>query len=70
MSKADTAKAEESLTDYPLEPFFNDTNDLFCIAGFDGFFRKVNPAVTRVLGFSEEELYSRSIKSFIHPLDQ
>lgn len=70
MSKADTAKAEDTLTDYPLEPFFNDTNDLFCIAGFDGFFRKVNPAVTRVLGFSEEELYSRSIKSFIHPLDQ
>ena len=70
MSKAETAKAEESLTDYPLEPFFNDTNDLFCIAGFDGFFRKVNPAVTRLLGFSEEELYSRSIKSFIHPQDQ
>lgn len=70
MSKAETAKAEDSLTDYPLEPFFNDSHDLFCIAGFDGFFRKVNPAVSRVLGFSEEELYSRSIKSFIHPLDQ
>jgi PAS domain S-box-containing protein len=70
MSKAETAKDEETLTDYPLEPFFNDTHDLFCIAGFDGFLRKVNPAVIKVLGFSEEELYSRSIKSFIHPLDQ
>jgi PAS domain S-box-containing protein len=70
MSKAETAKAEESLTDYPLEPFFNDTDDLLCIAGFDGYFKKVNPAVSRLLGFSEEELYSRSIKSFIHPQDQ
>lgn len=70
MSKAETVKIEESLADYPLEPFFNDSHDLFCIAGFDGFFRKVNPAVTKVLGFTEEELYSRSIKSFIHPLDQ
>jgi len=70
MSKAETIKIEEPLADYPLEPFFNDSHDLFCIAGFDGFFRRVNPAVTRVLGFSEEELYSRSIKSFIHPLDQ
>ncbi len=59
-----------STKDYPLDPFFNDTLDLFCIAGFDGFFKKVNPAASALLGFSEEELYSRSIKSFIHPSDQ
>lgn len=70
MSKVETKEDKFSLEDYPLEPFFNDTNDLFCIAGFDGFFRKVNAAVIELLGYSEEELYSKSIKSFIHPLDQ
>ncbi len=61
---------KKSIEDYPLHPFFTDTEDLLCIAGFDGFFKKINPAVSKLLGFSEEELYSRSIKSFIHPLDQ
>lgn len=55
---------------YPLEPFFNDTLDLMCIAGYDGFLRKVNPAVSNILGYSEEELYSKPIKEFIHPLDR
>lgn len=41
-----------------------------CIAGFDGYFKKVNPAVQRVLGYSYEELYSIPIQNFIHPEDK
>jgi PAS domain S-box-containing protein len=63
-------KNKDIAIDFPLDPFFDDVDDLLCIAGYDGFFKKVNPAVIRLLGYSEEELYSRSIKTFIHPEDQ
>ncbi|WP_339870148.1 PAS domain-containing sensor histidine kinase [uncultured Algoriphagus sp.] len=45
--------------------FFNLTSDLVCIAGFDGYFKKVNPAVQEVLGYSYEELYTTPISHFI-----
>ena len=50
--------------------FFEMTPDLVCIAGKDGFFRKVNPAVIDKLGYTEEELFARPIASFIHPDDK
>jgi PAS domain S-box-containing protein len=50
--------------------FFELTPDLMCIAGRDGFFRKVNPAVIEKLGYSEEELLSRPISSFIYAEDK
>lgn len=50
--------------------FFEMTPDLVCIAGKDGFFRKVNRAVMEKLGYSREELLSRPIESFIHPEDR
>ena len=53
-----------------LEPFFNLSMDLLCIAGYDGYFKKVNPAVVKLLGYSEEELFSRPIREFIHEEDR
>lgn len=53
-----------------LFQFFEMTPDLVCIAGRDGYFRKVNNAVIEKLGYTEEELFSRLISSFIHPDDQ
>ncbi len=49
---------------------FEMTPDLVCIAGKDGYFRKVNPAVLNKLQYSAEELYPRLISSFIHPDDR
>ncbi|MEB2773805.1 PAS domain-containing sensor histidine kinase [Algoriphagus sp. D3-2-R+10] len=50
--------------------FFEVTADLICIAGFDGYFKKVNPAVKQVLGYTYEELYSNPISHFIYKEDK
>ncbi|HYO74089.1 MAG TPA: ATP-binding protein [Archangium sp.] len=52
------------------ERFFQLAPDMFCVAGLDACFRRVNPAFTRVLGWSEEELLSRSFMDFVHPEDR
>lgn len=56
-------------TAYDLFDFFKKTPDLVCIARKDGYFKQVNPAVIQKLGYSEEEIYSRPILSFLHPDD-
>ena len=51
-------------------PFFDMTPDLVCIAGKDGFFKKVNQSFISKLEYPEEELFGRPITSFIHPEDK
>ncbi|MGZ3837191.1 MAG: PAS domain S-box protein [Flavisolibacter sp.] len=50
--------------------FFELTPDLVCIAGKEGYFRKINQAVVDTLEYTEEELYALPIASFIHPEDK
>lgn len=57
-------------SDKIYENFFNLSPDLLCIAGYDGFFKKVNQAVSDTLGYSLEELYKKPINDFIYPEDQ
>ena len=49
--------------------FFNISLDLMVIATKDKFI-KVNPAVSRILGYTENELLGKSFFDFIHPQDQ
>ena len=44
--------------------------DLLCIAGFDGYFKRVNPAFERLLGYPTEVMLSRPSREFIHPDDR
>ena len=55
---------------FKYELFFNLSPDLLCIAGYDGYFKKVNPAVSNVLEYSFEELYSRPINDFVYHDDK
>jgi PAS domain S-box-containing protein len=55
--------------EYELAQFFDLSRDLFCIVGFDGYYKLVNASFERVLGYSREELLSRPIMDFVHPDD-
>ncbi len=52
-----------------LNTFFNVSLELLCIAGLDGKFKKINPAFSELLQYSEEELKSQHFFDFIHPDD-
>jgi len=52
------------------DEFFDLCLDLLSIAGFDGYFKKVNQAWTRALGWSAAELLGRPSVDFVHPDDR
>src|SRR5476651_2310119 len=70
MTTTDTIPDKNSTSFFNLELFFELSPDLFCIAGYDGYFKKINPTVSKTLGYTDEELFSRPIDSFVHPDDR
>jgi PAS domain S-box-containing protein len=55
----------------PLEQrFFDLSIDMLCVLGFDGYFRRLNPAWESTLGFTRDELMSRRFIEFVHPDDR
>jgi PAS domain S-box-containing protein len=53
-----------------VDDIFDVSLDLLCVADVDGYFRRVNPAFERTLGYTSEELLSRPMLEFIHPDDR
>lgn len=52
-----------------FEKLFDMSTDLICIVGTDGFFKKVNPMFAQLLGWTEEDLKTKSLYELVHPED-
>ena len=52
------------------ERFFDLSIDMLCVLGFNGYFRRLNGAWERTLGFTLAELKSRPFIEFVHPDDR
>ncbi|MDH5673472.1 MAG: PAS domain-containing protein [Myxococcales bacterium] len=64
----DVSEATQAKED--LDLFFAATDELLCVATMDGYFKRINPAWTQLLGYTRQELTSRPFTDFVHPDDR
>ena len=50
--------------------FFATSIDMLCYLDFSGYFKRLNPAWERTLGFTVKELMSKPFVEFVHPDDR
>jgi PAS domain S-box-containing protein len=64
--KDDTKKQAQEFE----ERFFAVSIDMLCFLDFSGYFKRLNPAWEKILGFTREELLSKPFIEFVHPDDR
>ncbi|MBN3518810.1 PAS domain S-box protein [Algoriphagus lutimaris] len=52
-----------------FEKLFQLSSDLVCLAGVDGFFKKVSPSFKKILGWDKKTLLTKSFFELIYPED-
>ncbi|MEC4812991.1 MAG: PAS domain S-box protein [Scytonema sp. PMC 1069.18] len=65
-----TQSQQQSTALQEAENFFSLSLDMLCIAGADGYFKRLNPSWQKTLGFLPEELYAQPYIDFVHPDDR
>ena len=53
-----------------VDRLFTMSPDLIVLVGFDGYFKRVNPAFEARLGYTEQEALTRPYLEFVHPDDR
>lgn len=53
-----------------LQRFFEVSLDMLCVAGTDGFFKRVSPSLSTTLGYQADELLERPFVEFVHADDR
>jgi PAS domain S-box-containing protein len=66
LCRHDAARAVRELEDR----FFTESVDMLCFLDFNGYFKRLNPAWERTLGFTRQELMSKPFIEFVHPDDR
>lgn len=61
---------EKRKLDEEYNQIFQQAPDIICTVGLDGYFKKINPALSSILEYEEEELLTKPIVRFIHSDDQ
>ncbi|MBM7113207.1 PAS domain S-box protein [Archangium primigenium] len=59
--------SEQKRAEAERDRIFNRSRDLLCEVDFTGLFRRVNPAWSQVLGWSEAELLRMGYQDILHP---
>jgi PAS domain S-box-containing protein len=70
ISKQIGADIQKNRIDEELNHFFTLSPDIMCIISEDGYFKKINPALIRIVAFSEAELLAHPVRNFVHPEDR
>ncbi len=62
---------ERKKTEEEIKRIFDLSIDMICIADIKtNYLKKINPAFTKTLGYTEEELFAKPFIDFIHPDDK